>query len=392
MHSIRGRTHSRLARALAGVCPARMESRGQSVQRYGVVHCRVTFHEERTKRQRTMSGRPAGTKRRGGEPLERFVHLPEASKMGTLARYSLGISAGAALLSGCAGSAVNVIAPTAAGVRGALPTQHTFIYTGAEQSFRVPSGVYSITVVARGGAGGGSVYYQSLSGRGGRVYAVLPVHPGEKLYVFVGGSGGYSAGERSGGFNGGGDPGNCCYGAFGGGGASDVRQGDAKLIDRILVAGGGGGQGGFKGGGAGGFGGGFSGGPGMGYPDGPGGGGGGTQTRGGRGGKISKKYNKNYGRANPGNPGFLGGGGTGGRAGLGELSSSDGGAGGGGGGGYYGGGGGGGGSGGWGGGGGGAGAGGGGGSSYVEPSAKNARTWSRWHKAIGNGLIVFSWQ
>src|SRR5579863_2527493 len=96
-----------------------------------------------------------------------------------LARYALSIGIGVVLLSGCGGSAVNAIAPTAAGIRGPLPYQHTFKYTGAEQSFKVPRGVFSITVVARGAAGGGIGYYRSHSGRGGRVFATIPVRPGE---------------------------------------------------------------------------------------------------------------------------------------------------------------------------------------------------------------------
>ena len=74
----------------------------------------------------------------------------------------------------------------------------------------------------------------------------IPVKPRETLYVRVGGRGlgGDYPGSAGGGFNGGGSGGNGGYwGGHGGGGASDVREGGDRLKDRILVAGGGAGQG-----------------------------------------------------------------------------------------------------------------------------------------------------
>jgi hypothetical protein len=311
-------------------------------------------------------------------------------------RFALLLSATGAIAGCAAGSAWQSGPPLSPGSGDAAPYQHTFNYTGAAQTFKVPPGVTSLTVVARGASGGGSEYYVARSGRGGRVHAEIAVTPGEKLYVFVGGAG-VGSSDRSGGFNGGGNPGGCCEGGFGGGGASDVREGGAKLSDRILVAGGGGGEGGYERvGGSGGVGGGLVGAPGTGgeygYGNGAGGGGrGGTQRRGGPGGKIFLGYTSKYGRAHRGASGLLGTGGGGGMAGFGETSSTAGGAGGGGGGGYYGGGGGGGGAGGWGGGGGYPGGGGGGGSSYIEPKAIEFHTWPGWKNATGDGLVVFSW-
>ena len=111
----------------------------------------------------------------------------------------------------------------------------TFSYTGAEQTFTVPSGVNSITVDVKGAAGG---YNSSSEPKGGRVQATLPVTAGATLYIYVGGKGGAS----SGGFNGGGSSGSysCMYS---GGGASDIRSGGNALSNRIIVAGGGGGNG-----------------------------------------------------------------------------------------------------------------------------------------------------
>ncbi len=270
---------------------------------------------------------------------------------------------------------------------------HTFKYARHQQLFKVPLGVTRITVVARGAAGGSPPYSPRRGGLGGRVYAEVPVQPGETLYVFVGGAGSEGFGHARAGFNGGGEPGDRYSFASGGGGASDVRQGGARLSDRILVAGGGGGQGAYdNGGGPGGAGGPSTGGAGGDAPSGGGGGGaGGGQTAGGQGGPGG--YASCHSPSEAGQSGTLGVGGDGGDGNAYYQGSEEGGgAGGGGGGGYYGGGG------------GGAGASGvygcdgmpgggaGGGSSYVEPKAIEWREWRGWKDAIGNGLIVFSWQ
>lgn len=305
-----------------------------------------------------------------------------------LGRFALNLGVAAALLTGCAGShAVNVM-PSGGNASGdALPNHQIFHFTGSKQSFKVPSGVTQLTVVARGAEGGGvsgSLSYQQFfyGGIGGRVYAQIPVKPGETLYVYVGGYG-----SRNGGFNGGGSGGSSGSSivGFNGGGASDVREGGNKLTNRVIVAAGGGGQGnGWSSylDGGGGKGGGLVGGPGFSAYD--NGGAGGSQTQGGAGGKAAGP------NGHPGDNGSLGLGGTGGNGGA--TTHEGGSAGGGGGGGYYGGGG----------GGGvgfggstGPGGGGGGGSSYIEPSAIKGRTWSGWHKdwakLHGNGQVVFSW-
>jgi hypothetical protein len=285
-----------------------------------------------------------------------------------------------------------------------LPYHKTFHYTGAEQSFKVPNGMRSITVVALGAAGDGgsgstSGHHFENYGRGGRVYAIVPVRSGETLYAFVGGRGEGSY-EGGNGFNGGGRGGeypNCKYGlcyGFGGGGASDVRRGGDKLRDRILVAGGGGGAGTARVGTFGGGGGGLTGGNGQGEtssrPAGSGGSGG-SQRAGGFGGVGGG--NGSYGSGGSGGKGHAGSGGNGGQAGYNPYGYYlYGGAGGGGGGGYYGGGGGGGGAPPGADGGEGIGAGGGGGSSFVESAAKKWRFWRGWKTATGDGLVVFSWR
>ena len=126
----------------------------------------------------------------------------------------------------------------------------TFSYTGAQQTFTVPSGVTEIQFDVMGAEGGdidgitvgwgGTSNVSIDAGNGGRVTGILPVTAGETLYIYVGGEGS----EDSGGYNGGGDA-ETCSGteviAAGGGGASDIRQGGTALVNRVVVAGGGGG-------------------------------------------------------------------------------------------------------------------------------------------------------
>ena len=126
----------------------------------------------------------------------------------------------------------------------------TFDYTGGEQTFVVPAGVVEIQFDVMGAEGGdiegvtigwgGTNDIDIDAGNGGQVTGLLPVTPGETLYLYVGGEGS----ELSGGYNGGGDV-EVCGGteviAAGGGGASDIRQGGTGLANRTVVAGGGGG-------------------------------------------------------------------------------------------------------------------------------------------------------
>lgn len=288
----------------------------------------------------------------------------------------LGLAAGTlaavATLSGCAGERAGFGLAAASASRDSSSHREKFKYTGAEQSFKVPSGVTSIDVDAFGAEGSGllptsSHTYIGLPGYGGRVRATIPVRPGQTLRIFVGGSG-----HAGGGFNGGGD------GAYRGGGATDLRMGGDALTARILVAGGGGGLGPGLGGGGqnGGGGGGRKGRDGLGGSSGDAGlpGKGGTQHEGGAGGARGSK------KADAGTAGTLG---IGGNGGVGHSTRYIGDNGSGGGGGYYGGGG--------GGGGGplGNGGAGGGGSGYAESSATNVQMWQNFRKA--DGLVVISW-
>jgi hypothetical protein len=311
-------------------------------------------------------------------------------RISDFSRYVLAVYATVPMLTACGGGAGSSAMPAVSGAANSLPYHKTFSYTGQRKTFTVPAAVNWLSVVALGARGAGTD-----GANGGRIFAVIPVTPGERLAVFVGGKGS----GMSGGFNGGGNAGGSAYECYcpgyGGGGASDIRRGGDKLRDRVLVVGGGGGEGG-KGndysthGGAGGKGGaasGEAGSPGQGGAGG-GGGGGATQRRGGSGGGGAQGGSLSCSGAS-GDVGSRGQGGEGG-AGCSGIGYSYGGGGGGGGGGYYGAGGAGGGS--------GCfycgtpGGGGGGGSSYIEPSAKRFRGWQGWKSKTGNGLVVFSWQ
>lgn len=188
-------------------------------------------------------------------------------------------------------------------------TATTLTYTGATQTYTVPSGCTLLTVECWGAQGGNSGSNfggpGSLGGKGGYAKALIPVTPGETLTVSVGGKGAYDSsgtGTTAGGWNGGGTVIKTHGGS--GGGATDVRQGGTALTNRIVIAGGGGGgsadipvplDGGNGGGSAGSAG-------GSGYPQ--GGGGGGTQSAGG--------VRGNTGNGAAASAGTLGSGGAGG--------------------------------------------------------------------------------
>jgi filamentous hemagglutinin family protein len=264
-------------------------------------------------------------------------------------------------------------------------TSTSFSYTGAEQTWAVPTGVTSITVDGYGAGGGYGYSDPGAPGKGGRVQATLATTAGQTLYLYLGEQGGNSrqspgtgaqgkwvAGDAEGGFNGGGDGRKTHYSAGGGGGATDIRQGGNSLSNRIYVAGGGGGQGsqrrGSAGGGNGGAGGGTTGQAGStGGGGGASGGGGGTASAGGS--------------ASSQNNGTAATGGSLGQGGHGAGNQREGG---GGGGGYYGGGGGGSHS-------GAGGGGGGGGSSYTVGTASSVTHTQGYASATGNGSLSISY-
>lgn len=260
-------------------------------------------------------------------------------RLSSVAPYALSIAWIGSLLAGCGGnSGLGIPATSGSATKThSPPNKKTFLYIGKPQVFQVPANVHSITVIMLGASG---EHCHNYGGRGARVFAVIPVTPDQKLWVYVGGQGNGSSGGFNGGGNGG-DPASFGNPSSGGGGASDVRVAPGRRSDRILVAAGSGGDGEPFGNtersdfGCAGYGGGLVGGEGLRgeyyYGAGGGGGGGGSQIAGGTGGQGGAPNSPYHG--NSGENGRLGIGGAGGQAGY----YSDGG--GGGGGGYYGGGG-----------------------------------------------------
>jgi hypothetical protein len=171
------------------------------------------------------------------------------------------------------------------------------------QSWVVPAGVTRAHFDISGAAGGDSnSQYGPYAGKGGRAETGLPLTPGSTVHIAVGGKGTYRDNCCSGaGYNGGG-----AGSRLGGGGATDIRIGGTSLLDRVLVAGGGGAAG-DMGGLNGGDGGGLTGTPGTGA----GGGAGGTQTAGGSG--IYPIWSGSFGQggSNGGSPNATAGGGGG---------------------------------------------------------------------------------
>ena len=122
-----------------------------------------------------------------------------------------------------------------------------FNFTGAADSWTVPSTVSSATFKLCGAEGGTDSYdYTSVPGKGICItQSDVSVVPGATYGVYVGGEGGGGSNDNGvGGFNGGGNASDY-DGSFagGGGGASDIRFGGSGFSYRILVAGGGGGAG-----------------------------------------------------------------------------------------------------------------------------------------------------
>lgn len=123
-----------------------------------------------------------------------------------------------------------------------LANGFVFMYSGAVETITLPPGRYSFSVF---GAKGGYRTDPNMGGPGGYAYGELTLTEDTLLYVYVGGEG------NNGGFNGGGIR-QGTYSTKMGGGASDIRVGTDSLYARLIVAGGGGSDGGSRPGKAGG--------------------------------------------------------------------------------------------------------------------------------------------
>lgn len=113
-------------------------------------------------------------------------------------------------------------------------TVQTFTYTGAEQTFVVPTGITSLACDVVGASG-----YNNSVYTGGRVQGALAVTAGNTVYIYVGGQSNWNGG----GLGGNGSNGN----GYVGGDASDVRYGGNALTNRKATAGGGGGGAAYEG-------------------------------------------------------------------------------------------------------------------------------------------------
>lgn len=121
----------------------------------------------------------------------------------------------------------------------------TFEYTGGSQTFVAPfDGTYKLTAYGAGGYGS-----TASDGIPGKTYGTISLKKGDVLWIYVGGKGSSTAG----GYNGGGAGGTVFTGsddnrgtvkatASGGGGATDFRKGGSAKSNRIMVAGGSGGN------------------------------------------------------------------------------------------------------------------------------------------------------
>ena len=139
--------------------------------------------------------------------------------------------------------------PSGGGGRGGgvTPGSKSFQYTGALQTFTVPTGVTQLVITATGGSGGLSTDAGGEAGGvGGMVQTTLTSHfgPGDTLDVYVGGAGqdSHQQAQRAGGINGsgsgsGGEGGVVGAYSSGGGAASEVLNGSTLLV---VAAGGGG--------------------------------------------------------------------------------------------------------------------------------------------------------
>ena len=146
---------------------------------------------------------------------------------------------------------LTVLAFLFVGTRLTSQVTQTYSYTGSLQTFVVPSCVSQITIDMAGASGANAIDVNptnSTGGKGGRIMGVLTVTPGQLFNIYIGSAGNATTG--AGGYNGGGaggqaSAGSSCNGGFagGGGGASDIRIGGITLLDRVLVAAGGGGAG-----------------------------------------------------------------------------------------------------------------------------------------------------
>lgn len=112
--------------------------------------------------------------------------------------------------------------------------KQSFAYTGANQTFTVPTGITSVTFKIWGAGGGGS---DGSGGSGAYLKGTLAVTPGQVLVIVVGKGGSNSAGA---GYGGGGSS---TVNGGSGGGYSGIFNTSLSFANALAIAGGGGGGG-----------------------------------------------------------------------------------------------------------------------------------------------------
>ncbi len=119
----------------------------------------------------------------------------------------------------------------------------TFDYTGAQQTWTVPTGVTSIKVRVSGAQGGGNA---AANGKGGLVTATLSVTPGQVLAIVVGGQPTSNVSVYGYGGSGGVVTSNTGRNGYAGGGLSGIFLTSVSFANALAVAGGGGGTNGLN--------------------------------------------------------------------------------------------------------------------------------------------------
>lgn len=123
-----------------------------------------------------------------------------------------------------------------------IGTSTTFNFTGAQQTWVVPTNVTSISVELDGAQGGGT-----NAGKGGRVTAKLTVTPGATLQIVVGGQPTNANAVYGGGGTGGANGATTTRNGFAGGGLSGIYLTSVSQANALAIAGGGGGNSGING-------------------------------------------------------------------------------------------------------------------------------------------------
>lgn len=124
----------------------------------------------------------------------------------------------------------------------------SFSYTGADQTWTVPTGVYRITVDIKGASGGNAS--TATGGAGASITTTIPVVPGDTLRLVVGAKGGDGVNNGvtnitcpygGGGYGGRSGTGGVYSGAAGGGYSGIFQLNTISVANALVVAGAGGG-------------------------------------------------------------------------------------------------------------------------------------------------------